>query len=295
MNRHQIEIAILATVAVAAGPIAPESADDDIRRGNVALAAGDLAAADAYYARAEDRTDDPGLVAYNRGVVALKRGDDRAAELAFRRTLGDPAASAKRRAKAYYNLGHALVRQAGNDRKRLRDAATCYERCLESAADPTLISDAKHNLELAKLLWLKATAGTEPPPERDGPDEPKDKPTPKDKAGPDEPKKDPGGSKTPAGPPEEVKGGTPKEGEPKATDQRPPPGAGTLPVLPDADDVKPLSTDDAKRSCGRRRSDCGRNGHARGRWPGPSAGRGRTTGEGAGDLDFFHFRHTPEM
>jgi hypothetical protein len=86
-------------------------------------------------------------------------GQDRQAELHYRRCLED--AQGIRLARTYYNLGNCLVRQSRADnRKLLLEAIACYERCLDQAEpEAPLASDARHNLELAKLLLQSAKAG----------------------------------------------------------------------------------------------------------------------------------------
>jgi tetratricopeptide (TPR) repeat protein len=244
----QCVLALLAIVLVSATPPAPP--EDLIRKGNTAVEAGDLEGADAQYAQAEERTADPGLVAFNKAIVSFKRGDFRRAELGFRRALADGDIPADRRARGLYNLGTSLVRQAGEtDVKQLQAAIECYELVLAETTDEGLRSDAGHNLELAKLLWAKARS-RRPPGERD-PDweEPRDpkQPPPDPAKNPDDPanegngdaKQPDQGAKLDVGKGKD-KGVMPKETEKKA------PGHGNLPVVPDKDQVESYAPDDAR-------------------------------------------------
>jgi tetratricopeptide (TPR) repeat protein len=238
---------LVALVLVSAGP--PGPVEDFIRQGNAAVEAGDPDGADALYAKAEERAADPGLIAFNKAVLAFKRGDFRRAELGFRRALGDGEIPADRRVRGLYNLGTCLVRQAGEvDVKQLQAAIECYEQVLGETTDDGLRSDAGHNLELAKLLWAKARA-RRPQGERD-PDweEPKDpkRPPPDPQRNPDDPANDgTGDAKQPeAGKLDQGKG-LDKGVMPKPTEKKAP-GHGNLPVVPDTDKVESRAPDDAR-------------------------------------------------
>jgi tetratricopeptide (TPR) repeat protein len=239
----------LAALFVAAGPAQPP--ENVIREANDAFGRGDLESAESLYASAEERAPDPGLVAFNKGTALYNRGDFRRAELCFRRALGDADIPADRRARALYNLGNCLVRQAGDtDVRQLQSAIDCYELALRETSDEGIRSDAGHNLEVAKLLWAKARArrpAGERDPEWDEPREPKQPPPdptkPPEGPGPDGtgegPKKLDTGPKLDIGKGPES-GLTPKEAEKAA------PGQGNLPVLPDTDDVRSMPLEDVR-------------------------------------------------
>lgn len=140
----------------AATPPAETTTDDLIGQANAAFLSGDHNAADRLYAAAEERTLDPGLVAFNRGVVFYQSGEYREAELHFLCVLSDAACPAERAARAWYNRGACLVRRGGSPAV-YREAIIHLERCLDSdAADAPLKADARYNLELAKILWNEA-------------------------------------------------------------------------------------------------------------------------------------------
>lgn len=244
---------LLLPVALLGSASQPELAPEElIRRGNAALAAGDRDGADRFYAAAEERTADPGLVAFNRATVLFQQELYREAELHYARVLDDTACPPERAAKAWYNRGTCLVRRDGATTAMLRSAIACLERCLDStAADAPLRADARHNLELAKLLWNEARRKEKKP------DAPSENPPPED------PRSDPHrptGIDTQPGNPEPKDGQTgtrpPKPGSVPTGgngDQRNP-EQGHVPgppghVLPLADDpgAKPLDPDEARR------------------------------------------------
>jgi tetratricopeptide (TPR) repeat protein len=147
--------ALLGVVLVGAAPaVAP---DDLVRQGNAAFERGAYDAAVRLYTQAEARLTDPGLVAQNKAASLYRLGHYAEAEFYYRLCLQD--ATGPRRARALYGRGNALLHTARGSPKVLREAVRCYEQCLElDDLDPELADNARHNLELAKLLWLKARA-----------------------------------------------------------------------------------------------------------------------------------------
>src|SRR5262249_59336214 len=131
-------------------------------------------------AAAEERTGAPGLVAFNRAAVLFQKEDFRDAEVHYARVLEDAACPPERAARAWYNRGTCLLRR-GTSPAVYRSAIACLEHCLDSpAADEPLKADARHNLELAKLLWNEArktaakpdTPNENRPPEEEPPNTP---------------------------------------------------------------------------------------------------------------------------
>jgi tetratricopeptide (TPR) repeat protein len=251
MSSRQIISAVisgLAVVLVSAGPA--KVTDDLIRQGNDAIAHGEIEAAEGLYQQAEERANDPGLVAFNKGIALFRHGDFRRAELSFRRTLGDASVPADRRERALYNLGNCLVREAGESEvKQLQAAIDSFELVLHETSDDGLRADAGHNLEIAKLLWAKARA-RRPANERDPnwdeprePNRPPPDPNKKEGAGNDSTNE---GSKTPDTGTKIDPGKGPDPGfAPKETPKAMP-GQGSLPVLPDTGEVPSLSQEDAR-------------------------------------------------
>jgi hypothetical protein len=255
MHRTGIAAPIASAAAVlllAAGPLPPESPEELVRRANAAFRAGDAEAADALYAAAEERAGDPGLVAFNRAAILFERGQFRDAERHYDRVLADAACPAERSAKAWYNRGTCLLKRGGS-MGVYRSAVACFENALDSpAADEPLKADARHNLELAKLLWLEEAKK----------EQKKDPPSPNDNTPPEEqhkpqpdPQPQPGTQEMNPG--QENAGGTaPKPGSQsvqQADGSKASPAeqnvAGNNPNLPvpkDEGEVQPLSPDDAR-------------------------------------------------
>jgi tetratricopeptide (TPR) repeat protein len=239
-----VPMALLLVSAETPGPdrTAPRSpADDLVQRGNTAFANEDYAAALKYYEQAEERIADPGLVAFNKAAALYRLERYREAELHYLRCLEDQKAASLRKARAFYDLGNALVKQAqADDTAILERALASYRDCLRLAADdPELKTNARHNLELASLLWLRARAAPKRSP--DSPDRP-DEQRPNSEANAE----DQGGlNKGRFGEPGDK--GTEKVGaEPGDQDgKKKQASAGKLLNLPDQDELVPLPPEDA--------------------------------------------------
>jgi|SRR5579883_797401 len=237
---------------LAAAPPVADSPEELVRRANERFRAGDVEAADALYIAAEERTGDPGLVAFNRAAILFERGLFREAEKHYERVLDDAACPPERAAKAWYNRGTCLLRRGGS-MTIYRSAIACFENTLDSpSADEPLKADARHNLELAKLLWIEAA-------KKEKKNEP---PSPNDNIPPEEnkqPKQDPdthsGGQDMNPGN-DTNSGTTPKTGpqqmQPNGgtkstpTNQTTPGNNANLQPLEDKDQVQQLSPDEAR-------------------------------------------------
>lgn len=227
----------MTALAVCGGqPVRTET--DLLREADAAVARQDWAAAESLYAEVEPITADPGLVAFNKGVVLFRQKNYRQAELHWRRALADAAIPVERRARGLFNLGDALVKQAGAaDAKTLQAAIECYDLVGRESEDAQLKTDAAHNLEVAKLLWAKAFAG-QLPKDRDRewetPDreEPKQPPAPKRDDGKEPANGDPGTKANSKDKIEQAKGkgDLPKDVAKQETPKTVP-GAGNLPVI----------------------------------------------------------------
>jgi tetratricopeptide (TPR) repeat protein len=247
-TRHFVWKTWCAWIGLAALAAAPVLRPDDlVRQGNTAFTQGDFAAAVEFYARAEERTIDPGLVAFNEATALYQLGRFRDAELRLRRCQED--ATGARRARLLYNLGNCLVQQARTrSTSKLRDAIQCYERCLEQEPfDAELAADARHNLELARLLLQKAAASRESQNEANE-DQSSNTVQPDDQRN----EARPGGDQSALAQPDASGKAGPavnQAGErnvtPAKTDQPPPPGKGNLPPIPDEDDLATMSPEDA--------------------------------------------------
>ncbi len=238
----------------AATPPQTTSPDELIRQANAAFLRGDGDEADHLYTAAEERTADPGLVAFNRAAVLFQKGDFREAELHYARVLDDAACPPDRAAKAWYNRGTCLLRRGGSAAV-FRSAIACLERCLDSdAADEPLKADARHNLELAKALWNEARKKDSKP------DRPNDNPPPEDPRNDNPPPKNVGEDQQPAPsemgdgssgqkttrPVPQPNGATNPTTKPNSTDT-PTPGTTSAPPIKDDKDTQPPSPEDARK------------------------------------------------
>jgi len=222
---------------------APSRSEELIREANAAFEQEDYAVAEKLYASAIERGTDPGLIAFNQGAVLSKRSQYAEAEAYYRRVLDDAEAPQERRAKAWYYLGNCLMSRSPKlEVAKVRTAIECYQRCLASSPDDELRKHAEHNLELAKLLWMQARTQEEQPANpNDPPPETSNLPKPENKNssenGDDSPQN--GNSSKQ----QKSNAQVPKNAQPKQSDQRPSPGAGQLPVLPDTDSLQPIDPD----------------------------------------------------
>jgi Ca-activated chloride channel family protein len=216
----------------------PPDAEPLVREGNAAFADSDYEQALWSYERAERGATDPGLVAFNRAAACYRMGRFAEAVAGYRQCLDDDQVPPARRARARYDLGTALLKQSGgNSAALLRQAVGAFRACLaEPTLEPDLAKDARHNLELAQLLWLRARAAGSDNPE-DGGAGPDPEPKGQRPGSADSQKKDNGNSGK--GEPQEMQPG--ESGHPKAGDgAKDKLQAGPLQVLPDSDEVRPL-------------------------------------------------------
>lgn len=237
-------------VLVAASPRADVSTEELIRAGNAAVTRGEFQKAEEWYAAAEERTADPGLVAFNKANTLFHRDRFADAERHYTRALDDADSPSARRASALYNRGVCLLKQGGLT--RLRSAIESFDRCLAgSPEDAALVADARHNLELAKLLWVEARAReqkkplpNDPPP--DSPPDPRpERPTPQtlDPFGQQDQFTSDRGPQA-GGPPDAIRGAG--RGTPRATDEQTA-GKGNAPVLGKEDRLPDLTPDQVRQ------------------------------------------------
>jgi Ca-activated chloride channel family protein len=233
----------LPLLLLGAAPLA--DVDELLREGNAAFHRGDFRAAVRFYEQAEVDTPDPGLIAYNKAAALYRQGDYREAELHYRRSLED--ADVVRLPRVLYDLGNCLVQRAERyDVALLEEALRCYERCLTpEPVDAAFAGDVRHNLELAKLLWLKAKAAKE---ERDRhhPGMGDDDPNPPGNR--NEFLRGSDGDRSGADPLGKAAARPSQPGDTAFDsakgDGKPPPGKGNLPPLPDDEDLVALSPED---------------------------------------------------
>jgi tetratricopeptide (TPR) repeat protein len=250
-----VVLPVAAALSLAAAPLPTDAPDDLVRRANDRLRVGDAEAADTLYAAAEERTTDPGLVAFNRAGVLFEAKKYRDAERHYDRVLDDAACPPERAARAWYNRGTCLLNRGGT-LEVYRAAVACFENALDSpAADPEVRDRAPHNLELAKLLWLeearKAKPDRPPSPNNKIPEE--ENRLPRSEPDPGEGGPDPNGGLDPA------EGGTPRPGTqpqpapqpggtaaPKPAEQNVAGPNTSLPAVEDKDEVQQYNPEDAR-------------------------------------------------
>lgn len=230
----------------------PPTEDDLIRTANAAFLRSEYESAARFYEEAEERTGDPGLVAFNRAAVQFQRGEFADAERLYARVLDDRDCPRDRAINAWFNRGACLLRRGG-DARVYHSAIACFERCLDlKPSDAKFRTDAEYNLELAKVLWIKANADS-PRPLRpnDLPPEPPPEPPPLQSPG----KEDPGDGSDPnqkqgnrGGPkpvPQQVLGQQPNA-QPMGTDAKTPGNNAQLPVVRGGLDADPTDPESAR-------------------------------------------------
>ena len=234
----------LLPVLLAAARKAGGSSEELVQRGNAAIRAGAFDAAEQHLTDAEDTAADPGLVAFNKAVALFHLGRHADAERHFTRALDDADAPPARRAAALYDRGVCQLHQGGLH--KFRGAIDSFRRCLDADPDAALRDDARHNLEVAKVLWVAARLKEVKPPPNTSPPDPPPEPT---KKPPPEEKYDPfaqaeptdKGTKTPGGKAEAVKPGT-KTDHAQTTDEKIP-GKGAATVLEGGERLPEMSDD----------------------------------------------------
>lgn len=127
---------------------------------------GEYAQAVQGYQQAAPESGDLAGVAHNQAAALYRLG--RYADAEGRYQVAESRGDARRAAQSEYDRGNCLLRQARccpscGDVGLLRQAADHFQACLDRQDEVvdggTLFSDARHNLELAKLLQLAQTQG----------------------------------------------------------------------------------------------------------------------------------------
>lgn len=148
-------VALLALLSISAGDL--PTPDSLVRQANEAFARQDYEAAVKLYEQAESLTTDPGLIAFNKAAAHFRLGQHKQAIESYRRCLEDEQAPPQRRARAHFDLGNSLLQYADGNAATLAEAVAEYRKCLlQPNLSTKLKNDARHNLEVTQLLWLKA-------------------------------------------------------------------------------------------------------------------------------------------
>jgi tetratricopeptide (TPR) repeat protein len=211
-------------------------------QGDDAYERGDYSSAADAYSKAESRTNDPGLVAFNKAAALYRLGRYGEAESYYTRCLED--AGDDRLPQALYNLANCLVQEARDmDAGMLERAIGNYERCLrQEPTDSSLAEDARANLELARALLARAKANrtSRNDSERASGGALREA----NDAAPASGSPEPGSRQRNADLARRIPMSTDGGDEPLPSDQAPPPGKGNLPPIPDRDKILPLSSEE---------------------------------------------------
>src|SRR5262249_35612988 len=149
---------VIGLILLEAGRRLNRPVEDAAAAGMTAYRAGDFAAAEAHFRQAEQGAADPARAAYNRATAQdqLRRFQD--ADHNYEHSADYEALHA---ARAAYDRGNCAFSEACRDEgtadpELLQRAAKHYETCLaregSTTAAGSLFEDARHNLELAKLI-----------------------------------------------------------------------------------------------------------------------------------------------
>lgn len=166
MKRTAIVLAVGVALVVVAGWLFRGN-DDPATQARAAYERGDYAAAIREYQRAAAECPDVGALAVNQAAALyrMERFSDADGRYQFAEANGNDL----RAAQAAYDRGNCSLQQASKDggtpdKELLDQAAAQYRACLErETAVPdagSLFNDARHNLEIIKLLQA-------PPPSQD--------------------------------------------------------------------------------------------------------------------------------
>lgn len=134
-----------------------------LRKGYEAFERGQNNEALEFFQQAEELAPDPALVSFNEAAVLYRLERYAEAALHYQRCLEDLPIPPTRRCRAYFQMGNAYLRDSkGTSRPLLEKALDAYRACLllEPSVGPVR-SDARHNLEIARLLWLKSLPNPE--------------------------------------------------------------------------------------------------------------------------------------
>jgi tetratricopeptide (TPR) repeat protein len=135
----------------------PPAVESLIRQADEAFAAENFDLALGLYEKAEALTHDPGRLSFNKAAAYYRLERYREAIESYRCCLEDDQAPLERRSRAWFQLGNALVQHADDDDGQLADAVEAYRNALKLLDNgSSLRADARHNLELAQTLLIRA-------------------------------------------------------------------------------------------------------------------------------------------
>ena len=155
MKAPAMALSLTAVLCVSAAD--PPALEGLLRQADEAFAEQKFDDALRLYEQAETSTTDPGRVAFNKAATYYRLERYREAIDCYRRCLEDDAAPPERRARACFDLGNAILQQAQGDRQQLAEAVKAYRAALHLGdAQASWYKGARHNLELAQMLWLQS-------------------------------------------------------------------------------------------------------------------------------------------
>jgi tetratricopeptide (TPR) repeat protein len=215
-----------------------------IRQGNEAYERGQDKEALEFFDKAEDLASDPGLVSFNKAAAFYRLGRFGEAALHYQRCLEDQAIPGARRNRAFFQMGNAYLRESmGSNRALLDKALDAYRSCLlapETTGD--LRKDARHNLEIARLLWMQ-TRPKDDEPEGPNPNPDKKPKDPSNKLDQKDKSQDANGQ-------DAANGDSAKAGKDHGKGQSKKVQPGPLTVLPDSQELVPLSPGETEAHLG---------------------------------------------
>lgn len=178
-------VLLVLIVCVAANP--HETARSHLRAAYDAYQENDFAEASSRFGLAKNLSADPGLAALGEGSAAYRQRQYEQALVCARQCLED--SMGPRRARALFLQGLCQLRLANGRREPLRRAAGSFAEILSLDDCPRdLAEQARHNLELARMLLAAAGGQNDRPPEGDqepDPANPKNAPGREQNRGPD--------------------------------------------------------------------------------------------------------------
>jgi hypothetical protein len=151
-------------------------ADQATAAGIAAYHAGDFTQAEARFHQAEQETADKAPAAHNRAAALYRLRRYQDADPSYQRSADDEALHA---ARAAYDRGNCAFSDACKDEgtadpELLQRAAQQYETCLAREGSTTdagpLFDDARHNLELTRLILSEFAEANKTDPEGDKPE-----------------------------------------------------------------------------------------------------------------------------
>jgi hypothetical protein len=169
---------VIGLILLEAGRRLHRPADEAAAAGSAAYRAGDYAAAEAQFREAERDASDPARAAHNRAAALYRLRHFEDADQKYERSADGAALRAARAAYDRGNcaFGEACAEDGTADPDLLGRAAEHYEACLARegrtpAAGP-LFSDARHNLELTRMILaeMAAESAAESTAAKDAPD-----------------------------------------------------------------------------------------------------------------------------